>query len=172
MYNLLSSARVKKFCIIFKRDYCPLIFCYPLHIYLGTVLTLFQALERRRALLGETEGHETDSPLPQGPRTLYPSLQLPGATLENEASLVTPSSSMRKKLCPPSVGKVPKILLNITNKPTANDSSEFLTPQKKLLNQIDTVEKEVMDELRKLKRTPSAKKAEREKRVRTLLSMR
>lgn len=136
------------------------------------MLILFQALERRRARLGAAEGYETDSPLPLGPLPLNTSLQLPGAPLEHEASLVTPSPSARKKLCPPSVGKVPKILLDITNKPIADDNSEFLTPQKKLLNQIDTVEKEVMDELRKLKRTPSAKKAEREKRVRTLLMMR
>ncbi|KAL7097991.1 hypothetical protein ACP275_10G177500 [Erythranthe tilingii] len=65
----------------------------------------------------------------------------------------------------------PKILLlNITNQDEGDSVS--LTPQKKLLNDIDTVEKVVTEELRKLKRTPTAKKAERDKRVRTLLSMR
>lgn len=74
------------------------------------------------------------------------------------------------RACPPSVGKVPKILLDITNQ--NEGESGLLTPQKKLLNSIDTVEKVVMEELRNLKRTPTAKKAEREKRVRTLMSMR
>ncbi|KAL8480063.1 hypothetical protein ACS0TY_026845 [Phlomoides rotata] len=61
------------------------------------------------------------------------------------------------------LGKVPKILLNVTNQ--HDGDSPCLTPQEKLLNNIDTVEKLVMEELRKLKRTPSAKKAEREKRI-------
>ncbi|KAJ0037897.1 hypothetical protein Pint_22116 [Pistacia integerrima] len=58
--------------------------------------------------------------------------------------------------------------------PKSNGGGELesLTPQKKLLNSIDKVEKVVMEELNKLKRTPSARKAEREKRVRTLMSMR
>ncbi|PWA96333.1 hypothetical protein CTI12_AA040990 [Artemisia annua] len=52
------------------------------------------------------------------------------------------------------------------------DDSEFLTPQRKLLNSIDIVEKVFMQELDKFKATPSAKNAEREKKVRTLMSMR
>ncbi|CAA0805898.1 Protein POLYCHOME [Striga hermonthica] len=68
------------------------------------------------------------------------------------------------------VGEVPKMLLDIATNQKDGDSCK--TPQKKLLENIDTVEKVVMEELRKLKRTPSAKKAEKEKRVRTLMSMR
>lgn len=84
--------------------------------------------------------------------------------------MISPHPIIGLRRCPPTIGKVPKILLNITNQ---NDGdSSCLTPQKKLLNNIDTAEKVVMEELRKLKRTPSAKKAEREKRVRTLMSMR
>ena len=65
---------------------------------------------------------------------------------------------------------VPKILLDITNQ---NDGgSSGLTPQKKLLNSIDTVERVVSVELQKMKRTPAAKKAEREKKVKNLMSMR
>ncbi|GAA0139150.1 hypothetical protein Leryth_017810 [Lithospermum erythrorhizon] len=45
--------------------------------------------------------------------------------------------------------KVTKILLDITNE--NKEESEFLMPQKKLLNSIDTVEKMVMEELNKLK---------------------
>lgn len=86
-------------------------------------------------------------------------------------SLKTPFATVGKQHHPGvSVGKVPKILLDITNQNVGD--SEFLTPQKKLLNSIDTVEKVVMDELQKLKRTPTARKAEREKKVRTLMSMR
>ena len=44
-----------------------------------------------------------------------------------------------------------KILLNVTNQNA--EESELLTPQKKLLNSIDTVEKAVMEELQKIKRT-------------------
>lgn len=84
--------------------------------------------------------------------------------------MISPHPTIGFRRSPPTIGKVPKILLNITNQ---NDGdSHCLTPQKKLLNNIDTVEKVVMEELRKLKRTPSARKAEREKRVRTLMSMR
>ncbi|KAJ0042305.1 hypothetical protein Pint_18638 [Pistacia integerrima] len=52
---------------------------------------------------------------------------------------------------------------------SAGGELESLTPQKKLLNSIV---KSIMEELGKLKRTPSARKAEREKRVGTLMSMR
>ncbi|KAL7138549.1 hypothetical protein ABFS83_10G171400 [Erythranthe nasuta] len=85
-----------------------------------------------------------------------------GLQNEHDFSTISPN---------PKIGKVPKIiLLSITNQDEGDSFS--LTPQKKLLNDIDTVEKVVTEELRKLKGTPTAKKAEREKRVRTLLSMR
>lgn len=70
----------------------------------------------------------------------------------------------------PDIGKVPKKLLNVSHQ--NDEDSACLTPQKKLLNNIEIVEKVVMEELRKLKRTPSAKKAKRERRVQTLMSMR
>nr|GLL33705.1 protein POLYCHOME-like [Ipomoea trifida] len=61
---------------------------------------------------------------------------------------------------PPSVDKLPKIL-NVQD-------WEFLTPEKKLiLNSIDTVGRVFKEELQ---RTPSAKKAEKEKKVKTLMS--
>ncbi|KAH7557317.1 hypothetical protein JRO89_XS11G0118600 [Xanthoceras sorbifolium] len=130
----------------------------------------YQAIERRRARLGAVEGHQIDIPMSQDQRELDSSLPLLGAQPGHDASLMSPKPASSIKHCPPSVGKVPKILLNITNQ--VGEGSEFLTPQKKLLNSIDKVEKVVMEELKKLKRTPSAKKAEREKRVRTLMSMR
>lgn len=83
------------------------------------------------------------------------------------------SKSVGVKLRTPAGSKVPKIVLDIANlSEEEGGESELLTPEKKLLNSIDKVEKVVTQELQKLKRTPSAKRAEREKRVRTLMSMR
>lgn len=123
--------------------------------------------------MGGSDGQEFRSPLPQDLRIPDSSDLPPVAHLEHSNAMVSPSPKLgaKKKSCPPTVGKVPKILLDITNHPSG-ESESSLTPQKKLLNSIDTVEKVVMEELQKLKRTPSAKKAEREKRVRTLMSMR
>ncbi|XP_057505525.1 LOW QUALITY PROTEIN: protein POLYCHOME [Actinidia eriantha] len=131
------------------------------------------AIERRRARLRETEGQQTESPVPQDQNVLSPSVPISGAQLEHDFPTITPDHIIGKKPFQLSVGngKVPKMLLDITNQ-NAGESSDCLTPQKKLLNSIDTVEKVVMEELKKLKRTPSAKKVEREKRVRTLMSMR
>ncbi|KAK3006202.1 hypothetical protein RJ639_017443 [Escallonia herrerae] len=129
-----------------------------------------KAIERRRARLRETEGQQLESPLPQDHRAHYPSMHTPAAHLEHDFSMISPNPTIKLRTGPASVGKVPKILLDVTNQ-NAGDS-DFLTPQKRLLNSIDTVGKVVMEELRKLERTPTAKKAEREKRVRTLMSMR
>lgn len=140
---------------------------------LREITYVVRAIERRRAAtsLRESEGLQIGSPMPQDQNVLVPSEPTSGAQLEHNLSLVTPNPTVRiKKPCQPSVGKVPKILLDITHQKAAG--SDCLTPQKKLLNSIDTVEKVVMEELRKLKSTPSAKKAERQNRVRTLMSMR
>lgn len=118
----------------------------------------------------EDEGLQTETPSLQDQGVVDPSESVSLAPLEQDNSIASPSTNVKHEPCPPSVGKVPKILLGITKRTTGD--SECLTPQKKLLNSIDTVEKAVMEELQKLKRTPTAKKAEREKRVRTLMSMR
>lgn len=118
----------------------------------------------------EDEGQDIASPAPQDQGILDPSASVSVAPLEHNILTTSPRSAFKRKPCPPSVGKIPKILLGIANQTTAE--SEFLTPQKKLLNSIDTVEKVVREELQKLKRTPTAKKAEREQRVKTLMSMR
>lgn len=111
----------------------------------------------------ENDGQGSDySPAPSDERALDFSASVTGDYhQEPSISLVTPK---------PTVGKVPKILRGIANQNVGE--AEILTPQKKLLNSIDKVEKVVMEELQKLKRTPSAKRAEREKRVRTLMSFR
>ncbi|GMQ01880.1 hypothetical protein CsSME_00048350 [Camellia sinensis var. sinensis] len=94
-----------------------------------------------------------------------------GAQLKHDISMISPNPTVgMRNSFPPSVGKVPKILLDITNQNVGQP--DCLTPQKKFLNSIDTVEKMVMEELKKLMSTPGAKKADREKRVRSLASMR
>ncbi|KAI3669038.1 hypothetical protein L6452_40258 [Arctium lappa] len=122
---------------------------YP-RTWLGDITHVVQAIKRRRVRLGD-DHHQ-------------PAAHPSDAQLEHDVSLVTPKP--KSASCKPStLGKVPKIL-------AGGEETEFLTPQKKLLNSIDIVEKVVMEELHRLKRTPSAKRAEREKRVTTLMSMR
>ncbi|KAJ0099293.1 hypothetical protein Patl1_21211 [Pistacia atlantica] len=123
------------------------------------------AIERRGARLGAAEGLQMESPMSQDQRVVDTPEPLAGAQLEHNNSVLSPNPTFHKKHIPP------KILLHIiTNQ--AGGELESLTPQRKLLNSIDKVEKVIMEELGKLKRTPSARKAEREKRVGTLMSMR
>lgn len=123
-------------------------------------------MERRRERGGDGEGLQTESPLLQD-RTSHDQLSTPSAHLEQNLTMISPKPAFSNRRL---IGKVPKILLDISHQNKGD--TDCLTPQKKLLHSIDTVEKVVMEELWKLKRTPSAKKAEREKRVRTLMSMR
>jgi len=96
--------------------------------------------------------YKIESPVLEGQRILDPSVLVSGAQLEHELSLISPSSTVAAKPQTPAVGKVPKILLEALINQNAAET-EFLTPQKKLLNSIDIVEKEVMMELQKLKRS-------------------
>ncbi|KAG6414102.1 hypothetical protein SASPL_126820 [Salvia splendens] len=137
---------------------------------LRDITAVMRAIERRRARREEGEGLETESPLLQDQIVHDPSVSTSFAQLEQDPSVTSPLSTAGIRCCPPTVGKVPKILLNATNQ--SEGGSTCLTPQKKLLNNIEVVERVVMEELHKLKSTPSAKKAERQKRVRTLMSMR
>jgi len=126
-----------------------------------------QAIERRRARLGEVEGQRTESTVSTADQVV---LEPSEAASASAASSSKSPKSVGVKLRTPLGCKVPKIYLDISDLPEGE--SETLTPQKKLLNNIDQVQEAVLEELKKLKRTPSAKKAEREKRVRTLMSMR
>ncbi|KAF9664690.1 hypothetical protein SADUNF_Sadunf16G0044500 [Salix dunnii] len=137
---------------------------------LRDITTIVRAIERRGGRLGRSDGREVESPLPQGRMDPDFSEVTPVVHLVHSKGIMSPTPTTAFKGCPSTVGEVPKILQHITNQ--ASGDSESLTPQKKLLNSIDTVEKVVKEELQKLKRTPSAKKAAREKRVRTLMSMR
>ncbi|KAL4353335.1 hypothetical protein GQ457_06G024880 [Hibiscus cannabinus] len=136
---------------------------------LRDITAVVRAIEKRRAQVGDGEGLLVGTPVPRN-ETIHGSNISSAAPLEHNFS--TPASTSRLKPRPPSIKSVSKILLNVTNKKIEESAEEFLTPQKKLLNSIDTVEKDVMVELQKIKGTPSVKKAERQHKVRTLMSMR
>ncbi|KAE9593867.1 hypothetical protein Lal_00036272 [Lupinus albus] len=135
---------------------------------LRDITAVVRAIERRRTRFGEEEGQQTGNLFQTDQQLPHPSVPASGAQLEHNPSAISPNQ-VSVKLRTPFGCKVPKIMLDIAT-PSLEES--VLTPQKQLLNSIDTVEKIVKEELLKLKRTPSAKKAERDKRVRTLLSMR
>ncbi|XP_054784170.1 protein POLYCHOME isoform X2 [Prosopis cineraria] len=126
---------------------------------------------RRRERLGDNEGQQTESPNPSDQLLSDPSIIVSSPQLELGTSVNSSSAVVGVKLQTPSAGKAPMILLDITTSKSEGES-ELLTPQKQLLNSIDKVEEVVREELQKFRRTPTAKKAEREKRVRTLMSMR
>ncbi|KAJ0681907.1 hypothetical protein HanPI659440_Chr16g0641421 [Helianthus annuus] len=130
----------------------------------------YDAVERRREHLGDGEGSTLGSPIPTN-QTAGRQQSLSGVQLEHEVSVVTPKPKLAYKTYKPStLGNIPIMLTTIANK--VEGDSELLTPQKKLLDSIDLVEMVVMEELKRLRRTPAAKKAEWEKKVRTLMSMR
>nr|GMD85719.1 ras-related protein RABA4d-like [Ipomoea batatas] len=130
---------------------------------LQDITYITRAYQRRRERLREgEEGVEPGTPLLRDQTSLDPTVATPSAQLEHNPP-ITPFPTLRSRLCPPSVDKL---------KDQNVQDWEFLTPEKKLLNSIDTVERVFKEELQKLQRTPSAKKAEREKRVKTLMSMR
>ncbi|PWA85039.1 hypothetical protein CTI12_AA152150 [Artemisia annua] len=139
---------------------------------LADITHVVRAIERRRERLGESDGL-LGSPTPirvYQDNTPDQDPSPSGAHLEHE-SLVTPKPKLAYRSFKPSnLGKAPMIFADLPN--WNSGDSEFLTPQKKLLNSIDVVEKVFMEKLNKLKGTPTAKKAEREKRVKTLMSMR
>ncbi|KAJ0821497.1 hypothetical protein HanPSC8_Chr16g0720921 [Helianthus annuus] len=128
-----------------------------------------RAVERRREHLGDGEGSILGSPIPTN-QTAGRQQSLSGVQLEHEVSVVTPKPKLAYKTYKPStLGKIPSMLTAIANK--VEGDSELLTPQKKLLDSIELLEKVVREELKRL-RTPAAKKAEWEKKVRSLMSMR
>ncbi|OVA04810.1 hypothetical protein BVC80_8655g7 [Macleaya cordata] len=127
-----------------------------------------RAIERRRNRLREAERHRLANLSPQEPTVRDPTLPTTGASLEHKISLTSPIPTASVKDSPSTVAHFPKILL----KDQCTSESDFLTPQKKLLNSIDEVEKVVMKEFQRIQKTPIARKVEREKKVRKLMSMR
>ncbi|KAG5083442.1 hypothetical protein JHK82_053610 [Glycine max] len=128
---------------------------------LRDITAVVQAIERRSARLGEVEGQRIGNTDPASDRLVSEPSE--PASASASASAVKSPKSVGVKLRTPFGSKVPKIFLDISELPE-HDESEALTPQKKLLDNIDQVEEAVREELNKLKRTPSAKKTEREKR--------
>ncbi|MCL7034510.1 hypothetical protein MKW94_017360 [Papaver nudicaule] len=136
---------------------------------LRDITGVVNAIERRRTRLREDDSHLSSNAQPQESNVLGSNLSDTGAHLEPEFIMVTPhlkAAAVKAHMTP--VQHLPKNLLGTC---TA-DESDFLTPQKQLLNSIDQVGKAVLEELLKMKRTPTAKKAERQKKVRTLMAMR
>ncbi|ESQ44287.1 hypothetical protein EUTSA_v10006194mg [Eutrema salsugineum] len=136
---------------------------------LRDITHIIRAIERRRrAGMGVGgDGQEIEIPTHQQVGVL----ESPAG--EDKCLMVTPGPAVGyKRSCPPSTAKVHKMLLDISNEVSEEDEAGFITPEKKLLNSIDIVEKIVMEEIQKLKSTPRAKREEREKRVKTLMSMR
>ncbi|VVB06087.1 unnamed protein product [Arabis nemorensis] len=140
---------------------------------LRDITHIIRAFERRRgAGMGVGgDGREIEIPTHQQVGVLESPVSLSG---EHNCLMVTPGPYVGfKRNCPPSTAKVHKMLLDITKEISEEEEAAgFITPEKKLLNSIDKVEKIVMEEIQKLKSTPRAKRDEREKRVRTLMSMR
>nr|XP_043611357.1 protein POLYCHOME-like [Erigeron canadensis]XP_043611358.1 protein POLYCHOME-like [Erigeron canadensis] len=141
---------------------------------LADITHIDRAIQKRRERLGNGNGQVLETPAPTRIYRQQPADQDPspsGARLEQELFLVTPKPNIASKTFKSSnLGKVPMIFADFANQ--GGGESEFLTPAKRLLNSIDIVEKVVMEELARSKRTPAAKKAEREKKVRILMSMR
>ncbi|XP_052174666.1 protein POLYCHOME-like [Diospyros lotus] len=137
---------------------------------LRDITAVVRAFERTRTRLREREGQQIEGPTAQDLDVPAPSEPISGPQLEEGVSIISPGPTEGARPFSPSIGKVPKILLDITNQKA--EESHCVTPQRKLLNSIETVEKEVMQELMKLKNTPRAKKAERQSKIRTLMSMR
>lgn len=136
---------------------------------LRDITGVVNAIERRRTQLREGDSHLTSNPEPPQSNVLGSNLSDTGAHLEPEFTLATPNlkaAAVKAHMTP--VQHLPKNFLGTYT----TDESDFLTPQKQLLNSIDQVGKVVLEELLKMKRTPTAKKAERQKKVRTLMAMR
>ncbi|PIA48506.1 hypothetical protein AQUCO_01400825v1 [Aquilegia coerulea] len=115
---------------------------------LQDITAVMDAIERRRARLRDLQKQEDVSPLQQAPV----------APLEHNISLATPKLPLEHSISLATL--------------KLGEGSEFVTPQKKLINSIDVVEKAFKEELKKMKNTPAAKRAEREKKVRVVMAMR
>ncbi|MCL7028472.1 hypothetical protein MKW94_016317 [Papaver nudicaule] len=137
---------------------------------LRDITAIVNAIERKRNRLKEAEQHRLASVLPQELSVQDSTLPAAGAPLEHNFSLTysdIPTAS--SKASQPTAVHCPK-MISLEN--VALGDSNYLTPQKKLLNAIDEVEKVVMKEFQRIRKTPIAKKIERENKVRKLMAMR
>ncbi|KAL9239463.1 hypothetical protein vseg_013782 [Gypsophila vaccaria] len=124
---------------------------------LRDITDIMRAIERRRAELGLNQ--EADVQQEQN-----------NAQPEADISASTPPPTIAVKPQPSPATQLVRI--KARNADWSVDGSDFLTPQKKLLNSIEKVREVWLENQKKLERTPAAKRAERENKVRVLLSMR
>ncbi|KAL5719663.1 negative regulation of ubiquitin-protein transferase [Ranunculus cassubicifolius] len=141
---------------------------------LQDITAITAAIERRRARIREADSHRLASPLLLDAPDFQQELGTPiAAGPPTTTSLITPkpTDANNKRLH----HHLPLHMFQKTNYNIFQDEegeSEFITPQKKLLNSIDQVEKVMKEEFKRMKRTPVAKRAERDTKVRTLMTMR
>ncbi|XP_010672481.2 protein GIGAS CELL1 [Beta vulgaris subsp. vulgaris] len=117
---------------------------------LRDITAIVRAIERKRAELRDNDQ------MIESPQQETNSLDTT-TELNNEMSISTPPQACKFK---------------DDNASKKGKDIEFFTPQKKLLNSIEKVRHIWLEDQRKLERTPAAKKAERKKMVRVLMSMR
>lgn len=135
---------------------------------LRDITAVARAVERRRARLNDGEGTQaTEQQTDNNPST--------SALAEDNISLKTPGpATVRSKPKFFSSSKVWRIVSQIADE--KDSGSESLTPQRKLLNSIDKVRDAWMEDQQKLQNMPGVKKAamkaERERKMRTLRTMR
>ncbi|KAK9091860.1 hypothetical protein Syun_026771 [Stephania yunnanensis] len=150
--GMVAGSRVRRGGLRARRS--PLPAWYP-RTPLRDITAVVRALERQRA-------RNQDSGHPLQPESSVSDIT---AANKHDISMATPVPTTAKK-----GSRLPvlsKILLDIHD---AEDST--MTPQKKLLNKIGEVEKVVMEEIQMMKKSPAAKRAEKERKARTLMSMR
>ncbi|KAI3984335.1 hypothetical protein MKX01_011289 [Papaver californicum] len=137
---------------------------------LQDITAIVDAIERRRNRLKEAEQQRLASVLPQERNVQDSTLPTAGVPLEHNLSLT--SSDLLTASCKASQPTAVQCPQMISLKNVALDEINCLTPQKKLLNAIDEVEKIVMKEFQRIRKTPIAKKIKRENKVRKLMAMR
>ncbi|XP_021733998.1 protein POLYCHOME-like [Chenopodium quinoa] len=130
---------------------------------LRDITAIVRAIERRRAELNRTTEATEE-------QTNTETATAPNAEPEQEIGSQTPLPTISVKPQPSPATKVWQITpRNADNNETGSD---FMTPQKRLLHSIEKVREVWLEDRKKLEKTPAAKRAEREKKVRTLMSMR
>ncbi|KAK9748145.1 hypothetical protein RND81_02G039000 [Saponaria officinalis] len=125
---------------------------------LRDITAIVRAIERRRAELGLNQDAEAQQERNDARQE------------QNDISVSTPAPTIAIKPQPSPATQLVRIKAG--NADWSVDGSDFLTPQKKLLNSIEKVREVWLENQRKLERTPAAKRAERESKVRVLMSMR
>ncbi|KAI4377732.1 hypothetical protein MLD38_015312 [Melastoma candidum] len=123
---------------------------------------------RRRRLSRLRDGHKDNDLIAQGSSNPNSSSDCASLEHKDDSLFMTPYPSGITNSCKQSVSK---ILVDVV-KTNSGEDSDIITPQRKILNEIDTVREVVLEGIRQFSKTPLAKKAERERKVRVLMSMR